>query len=320
MTYRSISPHHAGGLQSDTYTSYNAPIDLAQLVEARIFRDKADVVYDPAIAASRRRVEYPTLNADIMRGFRSWGPDRPYPFGNNVKRDAEDLVKAEFDKCEAETPLGDDNMFVEELLYSNQEPRYGEILKALYWRGRVQNAVFDTFSILCVRGCLDPNCLRLPLSMYQIPNAVADLAGLLGCFEGPHQEQSMDPKPFLFYSTEFEGPLVWLATMILRGCADMGKLFDTIILCGFLGPLNEEAFEQWKTNTTEKKFQINPQEGAVPRRGKNEFGFWLPHGLGEVDENTFASRLRSDLNTFDRIEKVFRDWFQIPRTELYNAS
>ena len=227
---------------------------------------------------------------------------------------------AELSKCDTERPLGDDSMFVSELLYSINEPRYGEMFKALYWRGRVQNAVFDTFLILCMRGYLDPNCLRLPFSIYLTSNAVSELAWLLSCYEGPHLEQSMDPEPFHFYSIEFSGPLVWLATMILRGCADIGNLFETITRCEFLGGLNDEAFEHWKTYTTQKHFQINPEEGTVPRRGKNEYRFWLSHELGGIDEITFASSLRADLDTFNRIERIFRDWYAIPRTELWLKS
>lgn len=321
MTYRNISPHHAKGKQSDTYTSYNNPDDLSQLVEAMIFREKADIVYDPAVTASRRRVEYPTINEAIVKNFRNWGPDRPYPYGNNVKQEVEQIVRKEVSKCDPDAPLGDDGGIIEELVFQKaHEPDYANVLKALYWRGRVQMAVFDVFSTLCARGLVNPDCLRQPMSFYHTTEPASSLAFLLSCYEGPQKERSVDPKPFLYHGPDFESPLIWLATMILRGCYDLKNTIETITTCRFLGDLDEEASSEWIKYGQIKDFVIDKNEMATDRIGHQEFGFWLPHGIGMVDDDAFAERLREHVNIFNRIERVFRDFFAISPEEIYLES
>lgn len=85
MTFRNISPNLVGSQQSDAYTPDNNPSEAGQLVEAIIFREKADIVYDSAIAASRQRVEYPTLHAALMKNFPNWIPDTQMPLGSVAK-------------------------------------------------------------------------------------------------------------------------------------------------------------------------------------------------------------------------------------------
>lgn len=261
-------------------------------------------------------MEYPSLNTSVLNYFRSWpdGPPAPNPI---IKESAKQLILDEGQNCDRDTPLGDDGMIMDELFYSQvAEPSWGEMLKALYWRGRVQMAIFNIFYTLCMRGLLHPNCLRLPMTFYLTPRPVSALACLLGCYEGPHRESFLDPAPFRYHGNLFEGPLNWLATMILRGATDIGKCFETITACGFLGELNEEMLEEWKREHETSYFEINHYEMSHHSVGPAEFGLWLPHGLGNVDKETFARRLRGHWDRFDRIERVFRDYFQIPQDDI----
>ncbi|KAL8830119.1 MAG: hypothetical protein Q9170_005879 [Blastenia crenularia] len=229
MTWRNISPKHANGKQSDTYTSYNEPDELSMLVQAMIFREKADIVFDPAVSASRRRVEYPTINEAIVKHFRNWGPDKPYPFGNNVKSEVELLVQDE-------------------------------------------------------------------------------------------KESKIEPKPFKYHGDMFESPLVWLATMMLRGCYDLKQTIETITTSRFLGELDDNAVAEWVQYAQVKDFKIDMNISASQAIGPCEFGFWLPHGIGMVNDEMFAARLRQQVNVFNRIEKTFRDFFNIAPDEIYLES
>ena len=42
---------------------------LTQLVEDMVFRDKVDLLYDPKVVSSRRRIEYPSLDDQVMKIF-----------------------------------------------------------------------------------------------------------------------------------------------------------------------------------------------------------------------------------------------------------
>lgn len=321
VTYQKICPNHAGGKESDTFTSYSNPGDISQLVEAMVFREKSDTVYDPAITASRRRVEYPTINAAIVNSFRKWGPDHPLPYGPVVKQDVQLLVEEGASKCDTSTPLGDDRAIFEELIFQKAYvPDSGSLLKTLYWRGRVQMAVFDVFSTLCSRGLVDSNCLRPPMMFYKVTEPVSSLAWLLSCYERPQKESQLDPKPFKFHGDAFESPLIWLATMILRGCRDIKNTIETTTTCLFLGDLDEQASQEWIQHGAVKHFQIDMNVMADESVGKSEFGFWLPHGIGMVDDDVFTDRLRSRVNIFNRIEKTFRDFFQLPPEVIYLES
>ncbi|KAL8816400.1 MAG: hypothetical protein Q9191_008339 [Dirinaria sp. TL-2023a] len=286
--------------------------------------DKIDAVYDAAIAANRRRIEYPSLNENLTAAYQRMSPDRPTPADPVIREECRQLIETEATKCDGDRPLGDDFMIFEELI--GHDPDHGEMLKALYWRGRIQTAVLDVFTVLCNRGFLDPNCLRLPVTYYKVCTPVATLTWLLDCYEGPQKEHFLhEPKPFRYHDQEFSGPFVWLATMILRCCADIDKVLETITACGSLGELDTEAFETWKKYTTMKHFEVNPREMAGGNRIEPaEFGFWLPHGLlplGDIDDDDddekYASLVRDHIHIFNnRIERVFRDYFNVSHDEM----
>ena len=319
MCYRCISPNHADGFLSDSYTSYNEPNDITELVEHMIFRDKVDVVYDPAITASRRRIEYPSINEAILKVFRNWGPDKPYPY-NNVKQEVQKLVEDEASKCDSNTPFQADSGLIEELVFQKAcEPDFVQMLKTLYWRGRIQNAIMDTFTVLCNRGFLALECLQQPINFYNVSKSVSMLAWLISCYEGPQQEKSLDPPPFTYHNDQFDAPYIWLATMILRGSTDIKKLFETVTLCQYLGGLNMVAFETWRKYSEMTDFVINPNEMAAQSIGPGYFGFWLPNGIQAFGDEA-AQKFRAHINRFNRIESVFRSFFELPMEELWLES
>lgn len=205
MTYRCISLKHPHGL--DTYNSYAEPSDLSKLVEHMIFREKIDVVYDPAVAASRRRIEYPTINGPLWETFRAHGPDNPYPHGNPVKLEVQAIVEFEVAKCDPSFPLACDFAIFEETTFQKaHEPDFTGLLQALYWPGRVQNAVLDVFTMLCERRFLDPECLVAPIHIYSVTTQPVMLGWLLSCFKGPYMERKIDP-PFKYHHNLFELPI-----------------------------------------------------------------------------------------------------------------
>lgn len=53
-------------------------------------------------------------------------------------------------------------------------------------------------------------------------------------------------------------------------------------------------------------FLRNSKEIVTDKRGTAQFMFWLAYGLGDVDGNTIWASSRTDLEAFDRTERVLR--------------
>src|SRR5580698_9796505 len=68
-TLRSISGSAPNNPAQNQYQYYIEPNDLTRLVEQIVFREKIDVLYDPAITSSRRRIEYPSLDNIVLQVF-----------------------------------------------------------------------------------------------------------------------------------------------------------------------------------------------------------------------------------------------------------
>ncbi|KAI4243218.1 MAG: hypothetical protein L6R40_003586 [Gallowayella cf. fulva] len=275
------------------------------------------ILHDPALTTSHRRIEYPTIDTAIVKNFRNWGSGKPYPLVNPVEEEARLLIEEQVSKCDPSTPLGDDHAIFEEIVFQKvHEPDYANLLKTLYWRGRVQMAVFDVFTVLCIRGLVNPECLRLPMTFYLAPTDVGSLAGLLGCYKGPQKERHIEPMPFRFHGDLFASPLMWLATMILRGCYDIKRTIETVTACRFLGDVDDDAVAEWNQWTLVKNFTIDKNTLATESIGDCEFGFWLPHGIGMVNDEGFAARVRQQVNVFNRIEKTFQVFFNVALDEI----
>jgi len=151
-TYRSVS--RAAGDTTDQYTSYRQPDDLTATVESIIIRDKADIIFDPAVAASRARIELPTLNEDVLRWYGVEHTSNPQGAGVS-KEDLYGLVSELMSKCDDDAIFSEDVPLYDEWGQGNRQPYFaGELLKLLYWRARLQLAIFDVFEILIGRGYL----------------------------------------------------------------------------------------------------------------------------------------------------------------------
>lgn len=104
--------------------------------------------------------------------------------------------------------------------------------------------------------------------------------------------------------------------MIVRSGVQLDKLFDTIEASGFLGAFHHEQRQLFNENLTPLLITQNPSEnrGQLSADGsvdpnRNQFGFWLPHGLGSDGGQyaaRFSHRLRECKNRFNDVEAAFR--------------
>ena len=310
---RNIKPGHA----VDPVTSfYSEPNNLDTLVEEMIFRDKIAINYQPNMAARRQRVEWPTLNETLLRQLRSQSP--PSPPSPAVKDQVLSVIDDEISKCNTMDPCKADMSIVDEYTFrSVGEPDMGKLITELYWRARQQSAILDCFEVLVVRGFVDVRNIRLPMKMDEVSKPVQGVSWLLSCFEGPNTDLTYDPdtRP-LGHQTGFEEGLVWLATMIVRGCADVEHLMETIEICRFFGPLNEKAFAEYVKWCNEKRFSCNPSEMEDEPNKPSIFDFWLPHGVNASTAEMALDALQTSVQRFNRIEAAYKAYFKLSDTVL----
>lgn len=107
--------------------------------------------------------------------------------------------------------------------------------------------------------------------------------------------------------------ICWLATMIVRGCNhnDIERVFETIEASEFLGGRNEEAHTIYMEQCYDKKFVRNLDERAASEIPSNNFGFWLPHGLGCGSEEDLENGIRECVGRFNAAERAFKHYFRI---------
>lgn len=306
-----------GKTQEPQYWVYSDEA-LATAVEDMIFRDKIDVLYDPQITSRRRRIEWPSMNPDMIKILsKAKAPIQSVP--DDVKEEAIKLLDEEVSRCDADGGVRCDMAIFDYWPPHNKNhnlSRIGDVLTTLYYRARLQSAFLDTFSMLVDRGFVCPHSLAKPVRMHNTTPATVAVAMLLSTFEYVVKEMeygnSMEGRPHKLWEDSFlEEPIDWLATMIVRGCADIEQLFETIKASKFLGNVDETALQAYKRAPL-KLIACDPNERACLSMPTPDFGFWLPHGLGNVSDEEMDLQIYSSVQRFNKIERVFKKFFQVP--------
>jgi hypothetical protein len=323
-TYRSISGLEPVDPEKNQYQSYVEPDDLTQLVEQMVFREKVDVIYDPKITSSRRRLELPTLDPIVLAVFAEGldisEPKHPEP--ERVKQDVRNIIAEEKTHCNPDHYMNTYDVSVfDDWWYREDSPwSYGDMIQLLYWRGRIQVAVMDVFHTLVTRGLISSVGLSQPIDIADYHKEVQDLAELLCCFTGTATD--MKAKVHSAYGLYFDDPLQWLVVLILRGFeAPIHDILDTIMECEFLGELDRELYAKFLQRKADDpmrvtSYTLDPNVCLdKPGRGVS-WGFWLPCRLQTNDPRVVADAFDAGRKRFNAIEKCFRDWFGLTQEQL----
>ena len=211
--------------------------------------------------------------------------------------------------------------------YPSQNNKFiGMVLTTLYYRGRIQSTLLDVFLMLVQRGFLQLDSLKKPITLRKSSPNCRKVSFLLTTFEALAKEEEYNvydrgPWPLWDIGPTYEA-LDWLATMIVRGCANIDQLFDTILISGYLGGVNKERFERYKTEQIDKEFVCNEDERARQKpatRPNNDFVFWLPHGLGNMTEREMGEDIATRINRFNEIERAYKAFYGVPDSLLVTA-
>jgi hypothetical protein len=280
-------------------------------------RDKIDILYDPKITARRRRIEWPSIDEEflnIIKILRTTKDQNNQADPSDIAF-AREVIGSEMAKCDINLGHPYDGAITTLYNFGLRDP-VSRVLEALYYRGRIQSAIWDVFTVLNQRGFLSLDCLRLPVTIREGSATVARVTWLLNTFQAPTHEYSPEvsanPPHSLWEEYSTEEAISWLATMIVRGCSDVDQLFETIEASQYLGARDENAFSIYMEQCKEKSFVCNPLERACDEMPQcNDFGFWLPHGLGNGSEDDLADGIRDCIMRFNAMERAYKRYFKI---------
>ncbi|KAL9114881.1 MAG: hypothetical protein Q9227_001124 [Pyrenula ochraceoflavens] len=303
-----------GLFKPQKYTSWLSEEKTAalELVENLIFRDQADVLYQPETIHRRRRVEWPSIDLPALNRLTRTPMHPDSEIMDQMRR----LCTGAFREC-GDYPAAGDGFVHQEM--RKPEPDFLTLFKNLYWRGRQQSAVFDLWWTLYERDLLDLRCLEHPWNCYVSGPNLAPVMAIFEQFPGVQDLYDPSFKPFEgFTSTTL--PIVWLAAMIARACTEQGgKTFETIHFTNILGPIDLERLHELAQLRRDRKFSwlCRLDEASKSSQGQTGdfFGCWLPSGLGP-NLDLYPERIVGRLQRFQRTERIFKKLFDVPNYEL----
>ena len=290
-----------------------APVIVQDMLFDVVIKNKANVVYNPAIT-HRRRLEWPQpsgIQQNTTRVALHRIPDA-------MKHQASELIDEEYSKCGGETSRPEDLVLMNKLFKPWLKEKFQDaLLEALHYRARQQLSVWNLSCDLVDKRVISSIGLVTPIELEErFTTAIDPVLELLSCFEFVAKEEDLGwgngraeiERPYELWHGVFEEPTAWLATMIVRGASiNIGMLLETIEASGYLGPLDQAKYRVYQKSCRPKDIVANPKE----REYLNEypmhppFGFWLPHGVksdSEIDSEY--------LDRFTRIEEVYEGYFK----------
>lgn len=180
---RNLTP---GGLVVAPQFYASEPVDSMTVVEDMIFRDKADIVYDPRVSSRRRRPEWPTTDTNIQSHLFA-NVDRYSPVISHEAIEA--LIDGEKAKCDIRSGFQPDLGVYDQFFVNHQNSKL--IMRNLYWRARRQSTVWDVFELLVMRGFLHPICLTVPVDLFSMSPGTGVVSELLNCFSRPDRDSDL---------------------------------------------------------------------------------------------------------------------------------
>ncbi|KAG8531858.1 uncharacterized protein KY384_003494 [Bacidia gigantensis] len=203
-----------------------------------------------------------------------------------------------------------------------------DLMRGLMWRGRHQSKVFQVFMQLCLHQFCRLASLEEPVQhLFNLPDLVAHVGGALFSFEGlkPLMHPGSDYIEFddpLVTWMHFNGPVVWLAVMIVRSATNLADVFDFIVQCGHLGRCSKEEVDRLLDACLKEKLP-NPEACKDPTmanykdgvNGSPFFGMFLPSGAGASlasPDDLFTSTYHAFYSRLTKIEEAYDALFDVP--------
>ncbi len=271
-----------------------------RLMKDIMYRDYVDVTFCNAPVRARR-VLTPQNDALPLH--------RPVTRLNNITaadfQAASAVISREMGLIETDYPAHGD-FGVTELWFSRERatPQYRakfivQIVQALAYRFKIQEQFLVVVENLIWIELLSIDALYTPMNLS--PNgrsqSIRTVLEALQCFS--FGQECMDYRPNL-PGNRFEAPARWLATVIVRSCADWTRILNRLSTIQMLGASDSDRIRELRKKNL--KFTVNSEESESKEVESPQFGFWLPHGMKIRDFcETWSTRYLSVKDVYERV-------------------
>ena len=217
-----------------------APKSLSwdDLLSTALLRKYVDVAFDPKEKSLRRRIESHASRPVKIAATRQFQPDQ-----QTISRGMF-LCHEEHNKFDTQPVMHDTLLYGPTIKEDVCRRNLPYLLMNIYWRTRMQIAVFEVFVMLHLHGKLSAEALTLPINYNRISQNTRNVLKMLLCFS---QVAVLEDPPNLGQKLDlisFSEPVQWLATMICRSCpklTDVNEVMSLINHSKRLGRLSESA-------------------------------------------------------------------------------
>ena len=171
-----------------------------------------------------------------------------------------------------------------------------ELVDGLRWRFRIQEPFYDVMNRLVAKDLLNPAALHSGIEWEERSDDVMLLVAILQCFEVA--EQCSDRGNDRLRGS-FDGPVDWLARIILRATTDVNAVLRFIITSRILG-----AFDKDHANAivADMGNQLHVKQGKVNAPMlPAPFAFWLPRNLDDTAESQWEHRCQSAIKAHETL-------------------
>jgi Peptidase C13 family len=251
----------------------------ARLMMDIMFRDYVDVTFSEAPVRARRILSPQNEARNLL-------PRSATNLGDKKSADWEEeflaasaMIESEMGLINTDYPTDGDHAvtnrwFSKERVSPQQKTKnIVQLVQAIAYRFKVQEQFLVVAEYLIRQELLSIDALYPPMNLFKYTASMTTVLQALECFSSV--QECMDREDIL--GKPFEAPVLWLAAVIVRSCADWTRILDRLITIKMLGELNSDLAEE--ISRQRLKFTVNPGEAEAEEAESPQLGFWLPHGI-----------------------------------------
>jgi hypothetical protein len=149
-----------------------------------------------------------------------------------------------------------------------------QVAQALTYRFKIQEHFLMAAEYLIRTHLLSIDALYTPMSLFRYSPSHQAVLEALQCFPLVQKCTDHESKGL---GQEFEAPVRWLATVIVRSCADWRGILDRLCTVHMLGAPDMDRIQELSKRFL--KVRVNPKELEDKEVESPQVGFWLPHGV-----------------------------------------
>jgi len=172
-----------------------------------------------------------------------------------------------------------------------------QVAQALAYRFKIQEQFLVVAAHLIWIDLLSIDALYTPMDLFRYSPSVQTVLEALQCFQ--LGRECMEHESGLV-GQEFEPAPRWLATIIVRSCADWTRILNWLCTIQMLGTPDIDRIRELSHKGL--KIAVNPKELESKEVEPRQFGFWLPEGVKIRDMcETWSTRYLSVKRVYESL-------------------